>query len=141
MNKLITLITILFISGCGDIAKPESATPGDIASAYFDALYNQKDLQKASSMATPSMARIMKSYGTAKQFARNLINLQYDKVTIEIDMTNMSVRQQFGDHAKINIIFTGYFGSKKIDDIRTVKMIQKKGKWYVDKIMVDPYAR
>ncbi|PLT24001.1 hypothetical protein, partial [Pseudoalteromonas sp. MelDa3] len=106
-----------------------------------DALYNQQDLQKASTMATPNLTRIMKSYGTAKQFSRNLVNMQYDEVTIEVDMTNMSIREQYGDNAKINLIFTGYLNGDKIDEMRSVKMLRKKGKWYIDKIVADPYAR
>lgn len=92
-------------------------------------------------MATPRMARIMKSYGTSKQFARNLVNMQYDNVVIEVDMTNMNLREQYGDTANINLIFTGQFNGNKVDDMRSVKMVRKKGNWYVDKINADPFAR
>ena len=129
------------MSGCGDSAKPKSASSGETARAYFDALYNQKDLQKASSMATPSMARIMKSYGTAKQFSRNLVNMQYDEVIIEIDRTSMSALEQYKDNAKINLIFIGYLNGNKVDNFRSVEMVRKEEKWYIDKIIADPYAR
>ena len=92
-------------------------------------------------MATPKMARIMRSYGTAKQFARNLINLQYDSVKIEVDMTNQSLREQYGDYAKVNLVFTGMLRGEQVDDMRSVQMIRKKGKWYVDKVNPDPFAR
>ncbi|MBB1289621.1 hypothetical protein H5085_12180 [Pseudoalteromonas sp. SR43-6] len=141
ITSLLSLVICLFLSACGDDNKTLGDTPGDTATAYFDALYNQQDLQKASTMATPNLTRIMKSYGTAKQFSRNLVNMQYDEVTIEVDMTNMSVREQYGDNAKINLIFTGYLNGDKIDEMRSVKMLRKKGKWYIDKIVADPYAR
>ncbi|GAA61990.1 hypothetical protein P20652_3881 [Pseudoalteromonas sp. BSi20652] len=141
ITSLLSLVICLFLSACGDDSKTLGDTPGDTATAYFDALYNQQNLQKASTMATPNLTRIMKSYGTAKQFSRNLVNMQYDEVTIEVDMTNMSVREQYGDNAKINLIFTGYLNGDKIDDFRSVKMLRKKGKWYIDKIIADPYAR
>ena len=141
ITSLLSLVLCLFLSACGDDTKTLGDTPGDTATTYFDALYNQQDLQKASTMATPNLTRIMKSYGTAKQFSRNLVNMQYDEVTIEVDMTNMSVREQYGDNAKINLIFTGYLNGDKIDEMRSVKMLRKKGKWYIDKIVADPYAR
>ena len=141
ITAYLSFIVCLFLAACGDSVQTLGDSPGDTATAYFDALYNQKDLQKASTMATPNLSRIMKSYGTAKQFARNLVNLQYDEVVIEVDMTNMSVREQYGDNAKINLIFTGYFYGDKVDDMRSVKMLRKKGKWYIDKIVADPYAR
>jgi hypothetical protein len=60
---------------------------------------------------------------------------------IEIDMSNSSLREQYGNQAKINIVFTGYFNGKKIDDFRSIEMLKIKGKWYVDKIIADPYGR
>ena len=144
MKKLINLLTIvscLFLISCSEEPEVSVDTPANAATAYFDALYNQQDLQKATSLATPNLTRIMKSYGTTKQFARNLVNMQYDEVIIEVDMTNMSLREQYGDEAKINLIFTGYLNGRKIDEMRSVNMLRKKGKWYVDKILADPYAR
>jgi len=137
------LFSMLSLQGCGseDSASGDTNTPGQSATMYFDTLYNGKDLNKAMTMATPKLARIMKSYGTSKQFARNLVNMQYDEVVIEVDMTNMSLREQYGDKANINLIFTGYFNGNKVDDMRSVKMLRKKGKWYVDKINADPFAR
>ncbi|MBQ4834637.1 hypothetical protein J8L70_15525 [Pseudoalteromonas sp. MMG010] len=141
ITALLSLLSCLMLSACGDTSNKDTGTPGDKATAYFDALYNQQDLNKASSMATPNLSRIMKSYGTAKQFSRNLVNLQYDEVVIEVDMSNMSLREQYGDEAKINLIFEGYFNGNKVDDIRSVKLLRKKGTWYVDKILADPFAR
>ncbi|MEH6395494.1 hypothetical protein [Pseudoalteromonas sp.] len=146
MKLFITLFTatfLLLLSGCGgdDAPKGEKNTPGNSAALFFDTLYNEQDLTKASTMATPRMARIMKSYGTSKQFARNLVNMQYDNVVIEVDMTNMSLREQYGETANINLIFTGQFNGNKVDDMRSVKMVRKKGNWYVDKINADPFAR
>lgn len=144
MKKLTSFLSLtfcLFIISCTEEIAQVNSTPGDAATAYFDALYNQKNLHKASTMATPNLARIMKSYGTAKQFSRTLLNMQYDQVVIEVDMSNMSLREQYGDSAKINLIFTGTLNGKKIDDMRSVKMRHKKGLWYIDKIVTDPYAR
>ena len=91
--KYLTVILICcatFLTGCGKDSKGtgESSTPGYTATAYFDSLYNQNNLEMAAKHATPRLARVMRSYGTAKQFTRNLINMQFDKVTIELDMTN-----------------------------------------------------
>jgi hypothetical protein len=133
----------LLLVGCGEQDKPsgDEDTPGYTATIFFDALYNKNNLNLALEHATPRLARIMRSYGTASQFTRNLVNLRFDEVTIEIDMTNASLREQYGDHAKVNLIFTGYFNGEKVDDMRSVNMLKKKGKWYIDKILADPFAR
>jgi len=145
MTKITTLLLLVLITffGCGsdESARGDKSSPGYAATMYFDAIYNKKDFDAAIQLATPKMGRIMRSYGTAKQFARNLVNLQYDSVTIEVDMTNQSLREQYGDDAKVNLVFTGMLRGEQVDDMRSVQMIRKKGKWYVDKINPDPFAR
>ncbi|GEK10287.1 hypothetical protein HUZ36_01395 [Pseudoalteromonas sp. McH1-7] len=141
---VVLILAILFLSGCGsdeDAVRGDKDTPGYAATMYFDALYNQKNLNAAMEISTPRHARIMRSYGTASQFARNLVNMQYDEVTIEVDMTNQSLREQYGNTAKINLIFTGQLHGEQVDDMRSVSMVRKKGKWYVDKVLADPFAR
>ncbi|MEQ3515140.1 hypothetical protein ABMY35_17605 [Pseudoalteromonas sp. BZB3] len=145
MTKITTLLLLVLVTlfGCGsdESARGDKSSPGYAATMYFDAIYNRKDFDAAIQLATPKLGRIMRSYGTAKQFARNLVNLQYDSVTIEVDMTNQSLREQYGDDAKVNLVFTGMLRGEQVDDMRSVQMIRKKGKWYVDKINPDPFAR
>ncbi|ALO41922.1 hypothetical protein [Pseudoalteromonas phenolica] len=145
MKKITALLLVVLITllGCDsdESSRGDKSSPGYAATMYFDAIYNKKDFDAAIKIATPRMGRIMRSYGTAKQFARNLINLQYDSVTIEVDMTNQSLREQYGDDAKVNLVFTGMLRGEQVDDMRSVQMVRKKGKWYVDKINPDPFAR
>lgn len=145
MKKItaLVLVFVFFLTSCdsGEAARGDKNSPGYTATLYFDALYNKNDFDAAINMATPRLARIMRSYGTSKQFARNLVNLQYDSVTIEVDMTNQSLREQYGDDAKVNLVFTGMLHGEQVDDMRSVQMVRKKGKWYVDKINSDPFAR
>lgn len=145
MTKITTVLflALVILFGCGsdESTRGDKSNPGFVATMYFDAIYNKKDFDAAIQLATPKMGRIMRSYGTAKQFARNLINLQYDSVTIEVDMTNQSLREQYGDDAKVNLVFTGMLRGEQVDDMRSVQMIRKKGKWYIDKINPDPFAR
>ena len=131
MTKITTVLflALVILFGCGsdESTRGDKSNPGFVATMYFDAIYNKKDFDAAIQLATPKMGRIMRSYGTAKQFARNLINLQYDSVTIEVDMTNQSLREQYGDDAKVNLVFTGMLRGEQVDDMRSVQMIRKKG--------------
>ena len=146
MMKYITILFIFFTTllvGCSDKDEIDgnSSSPSFAASAFFDALYNHNNIDKATEFATPKLRRVMRSYGTAKQFTLNYINMKFDKVKIEVDMSNTSLREQYGETAKINMIFNGIKDGQKIVDMRSVQLVVKKGKWYVSKINSDPFAK
>jgi len=135
---------MVFLTACSDDGPEVSGdndSPEYAATVFFYAIYEEKDLKKTMSLATPKMARIIKSYGSTRQFARNLINMQFDTVNIEIDRTSKSIRKRYGDKATITLIFSGTLNGNNVDDMRSVKLIQKKGKWFIEKIVDDPYAR
>jgi hypothetical protein len=143
--RLISLVLSLsFLSACsesGPEVSGDNDSPEYAATVFFYAIYEEKDLKKTMSLTTPKLARIIKSYGSTRQFARNLINMQFDTVNIEIDRTSKSIRKRYGDKATITLIFSGHLNGNKKDDMRSVKLINKKGKWFIDKILDDPYAR
>lgn len=143
-QALLLIFASFLLFGCGQQGAKVTGdpnSPGYTATHYFYALFLDKDLEKASQYTTPKLTRIMRSYGSARQFTRSVMNLSYDKVTIEIDNTDASLREQYGDEAVIGLVFEGYFNDKKIDELRQVKMVKQKGRWYVAKIIADPYAR
>jgi len=144
LRIFITAFIMLLLTACSDDGPEVSGdndSPEYAATVFFYAIYEEKDLKKTMSLATPKLARIIKSYGSTRQFARNLINMQFDTVTIEIDRTSKSIRKRYGDKATITLIFSGTLNGGKVDDMRSVKLISKKGKWFVEKIVDDPYAR
>jgi len=141
---IFTAFLMVFLTACSDDGPEVSGdndSPEYAATVFFYAIYEEKDLKKTMSLATPKMARIIKSYGSTRQFARNLINMQFDTVNIEIDRTSKSIRKRYGDKATITLIFSGTLNGNNVDDMRSVKLIQKKGKWFIEKIVDDPYAR
>lgn len=144
LRIFITAFIMILLTACSDDGPEVSGdndSPEYAATVFFYAIYEEKDLKKTMSLATPKLARIIKSYGSTRQFARNLINMQFDTVTIEIDRTSKSIRKRYGDKATITLIFSGTLNGNKVDDMRSVKLISKKGKWFVEKIVDDPYAR
>ncbi|WP_042145020.1 MULTISPECIES: hypothetical protein [unclassified Pseudoalteromonas] len=144
LRIVFTFFILTFLTACSDDGPEVSGdndSPEYAATVFFYAIYEEKDLKKTMSMATPKLARIIKSYGSTRQFARNLINMQFDTVNIEIDRTSKSIRKRYGDKATITLIFSGTHLGKKVDDMRSVKLINKKGKWFIEKIVDDPYAR
>lgn len=117
-------------------------TPEYRAISFFEAIYNQQDLERALSFTTESHGRIIRSYGTVKGYARYVLNLQFDPgVELKIDRTLSQVETDMSTTTSVNILFSGSYFGEKINDLREVKFELVKGKWKIAKIAGDPYAR
>jgi hypothetical protein len=136
------LLTLLFtlLVGCGgekEITKIDN--PEDVAIAFFDALYNQKDVKKAASVCSPQLARIIHHYKSPTAVGRHLFNMSFESVKITPDDAGVKVRKQFKDDATITLYFEGIYNENKLKDIKKIHLVQYKGMWVIDKILKDPF--
>ena len=111
-----------------------------MATEFFHALYNEKDLEKAKTLSTDEFAALLDSYVTPRQVGRTLMNMSYDTVTIEVNRSGQNLRQQYDDNADITLVFSGERDGKKVDNLRTVSMVKKSGKWLVTEVQADPFS-
>lgn len=136
------IISVLLLGACSE--KPKSnahwGTPEHIATEFFHALYNEKDLERAKSLSTEEFAALLDSYVTPRQVARTLMNMSYDTVTIEVNRSGQNLRQQYDDDANVTLVFSGEHDGKKVDNLRTVSMVKKSGKWLVTEVKTDPFS-
>ena len=142
MKRLVAIFAAfsIFLTGCsGEDEITELANPELVAVAFFDALYNQKDVQKAASVCTPKLARILLHYKSPTAVSRHIFNMQYDKVEISPDDTGVKVREQFKDDADIVLYFDGYFQNERVKDVKRISLKQLDGRWVIDKILKDPF--
>lgn len=141
INFLI-LINLFIVSACGDSREKitEIDNPELVAVAFFNALYNEKDVQKASSVCSPKLARLILHYRSSQAVARHLFNMSYDKVNIKPDDSGVKIRKQFKNKAKITLYFDGYYQDNQLKDVKRISLIQTKGgKWVINEILKDPF--
>lgn len=122
-------------------ASSTSDSPEITAVAFFEAIYVDNDIKKAQKFVTPSLQRVMSSYHSGKAMGRTLLNMSFDDVVITVEDTNKSVREFYTDKADVMLIFTGTHDGSKQVNMRMVKMVKQKGKWLVNEIKNDPFAR
>lgn len=136
-----TLFCLLFLlTACnGEKKITEIDNPEEVAVAFFDALYNEKDVKKAASVCSPKLARIILHYKSPQAVARHLFNMKYDNVMIKPDDSGVKVREQFKDSAEITLYFEGTYYGDKIKDVKRILLIQKSNGWFIDKILKDPF--
>ncbi|WP_206486346.1 hypothetical protein [Thalassotalea sp. G2M2-11] len=141
IRYLILAPLLILLTACGqdenkikDIDNPEK-----VAVAFFHALYNEKDLEKAASVCSPKLSRILLHYKSPNAVARHIFNMPYDNVVIEPDSTGVKVREQFKNKAVITIYFDGYYNEERLKDVKRISLIQLDDHWVINKILKDPF--
>jgi hypothetical protein len=140
--KFIVLSITLLLSACGEEDKNKITNVEDpeiVTIAFFNALYNEKNIEKAASVCSPKLARIILHYKSPRAVARHLFNMSYDKVDIKPDDSGVKVREQFKNSADITVYFDGYYYDEHIKDVKRLSLIQIDNKWVIDKILKDPF--
>ncbi|MDO6428299.1 hypothetical protein Q4489_14865 [Thalassotalea sp. 1_MG-2023] len=138
---LIILPCLAMLTACGgseDEIK-ELDNPEKITIAFFHALYNERDVQKAASVCSPKLARIILHYKSPRAVARHLFNMSFDQVEIKPDDTGVKVREQFKDQAVITVYFDGTYHGEVYKDVKRISLIQKDDTWVINKILKDPF--
>ena len=139
--RYLILITTFILTGC-ESEKNEITTvdnPEHVAVAFFNAIYNEKDVKKAALVCNPKLARLLLHYQTPQAVARHLFNMSYDKVEIKPDDSGVKLREQFKGSAVITLYFDGYYQDERLKDVKRLSILQRDGKWYIDKILKDPF--
>lgn len=140
--KSFLFVAILALVGCEPSPKVNAqlGSPEHIAGEFFHAIYNDKDLEKAQSMSTKEFASLLGSYGTARQAGRTLFNMNFDKVLINVNRSGRNLREQYQDHANIQLIFDGEFDDRRIQETRTVVLVRQRGSWLVSEVQADKFS-
>ncbi|WP_166840481.1 hypothetical protein [Rheinheimera pleomorphica] len=134
---------LLLLSACSDDSPKVNAqwgTPEYIASQFFQALYNDKDLENAKALCTPEYAALLDSYGSVRQVGRTLMNMSFDSVEIRVNRSGGNLREQYENEAEIAILLTGQHNGKQIDELRNVELVQHKGRWVIKMVQVDKFS-
>ena len=138
------LFFIFLLSACGGGEENEIMdidNPKLIAVAFFDAIYNEKDIDKAASVCAPKLARLLLHYRTSQSVAKHLFNMSFEKVTdIKPDDTGVKVRERFKDKAVVTVYIEGFYEETKKKDVKRLSLIQNDdGQWVIDEILKDPF--
>ncbi|WP_231730925.1 hypothetical protein [Lacimicrobium alkaliphilum] len=126
-------------SGVGKYGMMDKGTPEYAAISFFDYLYHDENIERAKTLSTDRMDRLLDNYRTNRNFQRHVINLPYDKVEMQIDSGNSNMRSEFADQASITIFFTGTLHNETVQDLRTVNLTKVNGEWLVDEIEADKF--
>ena len=139
--KFLLLSVAVMLSACSEDTDEAIATdnPEMVAIAFFDALYNEKNVKKAAKVCSPQLSRIILHYKSPRAVARHLFNMSYDSVVASPDDSGVKIREQFKGAAIITVYFDGIYDNNRVKDVKRLSLIQVNGDWIIDKILKDPF--
>ncbi|QBG37548.1 hypothetical protein [Litorilituus sediminis] len=136
-SRLFLLIFSMFIlSGCSP-EEDKTAKEVDVVVIFFDAIYNQKDLNKVLAVSSIKLQQKIKKYRTLSNFSRRLLQLSFDSVTIATQKSAIQVIDNYNEQATITVMLTGPRNDRVYKDVRRVNVIKQGNIWLVDEILAD----
>ncbi|WP_339720217.1 hypothetical protein [uncultured Paraglaciecola sp.] len=117
--------------GGGKFGMLDSGNPEFAAIEFFDHIYHSKGIEGAISLSTPKMERLLRSYHTNKGVQKHVLNMRFDKVTIQ-PRSRSAGRNEFAKEAEISLFFEGELEGNVLKDMRVVELIKVGNEWKVD---------
>jgi hypothetical protein len=132
---------LLFLVACTDNSKDinKIEDPELVTVAFFNAIYNERDIKKAASVCNPKLARILMHYKSPSAVGRHLFNMSFDEVVVSPDSTGVKIREQFKDKAVITVYFEGMYQENLVKDVKRLSLVQLGNRWVINKILKDPF--
>ena len=139
-QAIIIFSSLILLSACSDDADiKEIDNPKVVTTAFFNALYNERDVDKAAFVCSPPIAKLLKHYRSVPSIGKYMFNMMYDKVHITTDDSGVKVREQFNHTAEVIIYFDGYYQNERTKDVKRVLLKEVGNRWIISEILKDPF--
>jgi hypothetical protein len=122
--------------GGGKFGMLNKGNPEFAAIEFFGHIYSSKGLEGAIELSTPKMGRLLRSYHTNKGVQKHVLNMRFDKVTIQPKSRNAG-RNEFAKGAQISLFFEGELDGDILKDIRLVTLVKVGKDWKVDEVSLN----
>jgi len=132
---LIVFLSLTLLFSCGGDKNKQEAAEKDVAMAFFDAIYNQKNLKKAVELSSVSFQKELKKYKTANNLARRLLNLQFNSVKMTTAAQKTQIIDEYNTQVSMTVVFTGERNNGTFKDFKRIRLIKENNTWVVDKIL------
>ncbi|RUO72889.1 hypothetical protein CWI78_00135 [Idiomarina ramblicola] len=125
------------VSACGseEPADYTEAKPAEVISGFYNAVYEEEDLEKAKRLSSTRMADLITHYGAVSQVERYVLGRYFDTVEIEVVSDSLTDYLNNSSELRATVIFEGTYEGDNIKDSRDVVLIQQDGSWVIDKIL------
>lgn len=106
-----------------------------VATAFFNAIYNEKNLEKAMSLSSNEFRLEMEKYHTVHNVARRLFNMSFDSVSLHTSAKKKQILDDYNIQVTMTVQFTGKRDGSKYKDYKKIQLIKEDNVWLVDKLL------
>ncbi|QDF67470.1 hypothetical protein FJQ87_12895 [Shewanella sp. SNU WT4] len=139
--RIILLIIILLINGCGPDPIDGSNTPESAVLGFFQAIYIDNNVDGAKEFVTPELAELLQHYYLASQIQRHVFSLPMTQVKLKILEVELDFLRKSSDVTTVIIKFDGLKGGKVWVDDRKVKIRKIRGRWIITDFIAETNVR
>ena len=140
MKKLLLILcALVLVTACNNEPRIMKKGPHEIAADYFEALYNERDLEKMMALSSQRNKELIEHYGNASSVARYMYNMSFDQVQVSAERPTGIVYMNRNNTVRIQVAFTGFNGPDRVDELREVVMIEEAGEWRLERVLDSPY--
>lgn len=136
MRSLILLCTLMLmvgLVGCGD--KPDNQkvelTPEEVSLGFFNAIYNERDVEKAKPFVDKPLQEVLSHYYIAASVQRYMLNLSMTDVALEIDEIDIDFFRKFTKDVTVVVKMKGLKAGQDWIDDRTIRLQKRNNHWII----------
>lgn len=122
----------------GDIVNSDKAslrTPELTSLGFLEAIYIDRDVDKAKLYVNDSLKEILGHYYIASSVQRYVLNLSMTEVELEVDEVDIDFFRKFTDDVTVIVKIKGRRGGQEWIDDRTLRLHKRSGNWIIVEIM------
>lgn len=137
LRVFLLALAAVSVSSCGSDEPTDftQAKPAEVINGFYNAVYEEEDLEKAKQLSSKSMADLITHYGAASQVERYVLGRYFDTVEIEVVSDSLTDYLNNSNELRATVIFEGTYNGDNIKDSRDVVLIQQDGSWVIDRIL------
>ncbi|WP_417349232.1 hypothetical protein [Ferrimonas sp.] len=136
MTRITLLLFLMLLGGCNPTTGPDQP-PEKVAVEFFEALYVDKDINRALPMVNGELKGLFHHYKLASQVQRNLFALYMEQAEVELSSTNADFFRRRNSDILVTIKLKGLVNGYLRQDLREIRLQVIDNQWKVTEIKDD----
>jgi len=134
-SLLFLLLLSSLLLGCNSDEEKVEISEKQVVISFFNAIYNEKNAEKAISLSSANFKKELEKYHTAKNIARRLFDMRFDSVSLHTSAMKTQIINEYNVQVTMMVQFTGKRNGSDYKDFKKVRLIKENDKWLVDKLL------